>query len=336
VVQPSITRPPSRRFSTDALAARIARATGARQVALGERLQSLWGGYGELWRAELTLPGATTSSVVKVVQPPAGDSGASQRRKLRSYEVERHFYETYAARCLEPAGCRIPRPMALEHADGGWLFVLEDLDAAGYAERRGRARPAEISATLRWLASFHARFVGAAPDGLWKAGTYWQLATRTEELSQMRHPPLRQAAARIDARLAAARVKTLVHGDAKLENACFAAAGDEVALVDFQYVGGGVGVKDVAYFLNGVLAPRECESLVPVYLDEYFRELRGALALLQPGRDAAELEREWRELFSFAWADFYRFLLGWAPGQFDGDPYSERVTRQVLGSLTSG
>lgn len=273
---------------------------------------------------------------MKVVQPPAGDSGASQRRKLRSYEVERHFYKTYAARCLDPTGCRIPRPIALEHADGGWLFVLEDLDAAGFAERRGRAGPAEISATLRWLAGFHARFLGVPPDGLWKVGSYWQLGTRSEELAQMRHPPLRQAAAQIDARLNAARFKTLVHGDAKLENVCFAAAGDEVALVDFQYVGGGVGVKDVAYFLNGVVAPRQCESLVPVYLDEYFRELGSSLAKLHSDRDAAELEREWRELFPFAWADFYRFLLGWAPGQFDDDPYSERVTRQVLGSLTSG
>jgi hypothetical protein len=310
--------------------------TGARRIELGERLQSLWGGYGELWRAELAGTGATTSSIVKVVQPPAGDSGASQRRKLRSYEVERHFYESYAARCLEPTGCRIPRPLALEHADGGWLFVLEDLDAAGFGERRGRASPSEISATLRWLASFHARFLGVAPDGLWKTGTYWQLGTRAEELVQMRHPALRQAAARIDARLGAARFKTFVHGDAKLENVCFAAAGDEVALVDFQYVGGGVGVKDVAYFLNGVLPSRECEALVPVYLDEYFRELRGAVAQLQPRSEATELEREWRELFPFAWADFYRFLLGWAPGQFDDDTYSERVARRVLGALTSG
>lgn len=315
---------------------RITRATGAERVTLGERLQSLWGGYGELWRAELQSAGTLASVVVKVVRPPAGDATLSHRRKLRSYEVERHFYQHYATRCAEAPPCRVPRSRALEQQDGGWLFVLEDLDAAGFSERRGRALPAQISATLRWLAAFHARFLGVAPEGLWKVGTYWQLATRPDELAQMRHPALRQAAGRLDARLNAARFKTLVHGDAKLENVCFSPRSDEVALVDFQYVGGGVGVKDVAYFLNGVLAPRECGALAPLYLDEYFRELAAALRALGSDVDAGALEREWRELFPLAWLDFYRFLLGWAPGQFDGDPYSEELTRQVLAGLTSG
>ena len=30
------------------------------------------------------------------------------------------------------------------------------------------------------------------------------------------------------------------------------------------------------------------------------------------------------------------FLLGWAPDQVDRDPYSERLTREVLAGLTSG
>jgi len=40
---------------------------------------------------------------------------------------------------------------------------------------------------------------------------------------------------------------------------------DEVALVDFQYVGGGVGVKGVAYFVGSCLLPRECAAAVPGY-----------------------------------------------------------------------
>lgn len=319
-----------------ALAEQLARVTGADRVALGERLQSLWGGYGELWRAELEQAGASRSVVVKVVRPPSGDNGRSHRRKLRSYEVERHFYAHYAARCGEPPRCKLPEPLALEQRDGGWLFVLEDLDAAGFAQRRGSARPSQISATLRWLAAFHARFLGVAPDGLWKVGTYWQLGTRPDELAAMRHPALRQAAGRLDARLGAARFKSLVHGDAKLENVCFSATSDEVALVDFQYVGGGVGVKDVAYFLSGVLSPSECRALVPRYLNEYLSELKTSVRSLGGSADLDALEREWRELFPLAWVDFYRFLLGWAPGQYDRDPYSEELTAQVLDRLKSG
>jgi aminoglycoside phosphotransferase (APT) family kinase protein len=156
----------------------------------------------------------------------------------------------------------------------------------------------------------------------------------------MKHDALRAAAARLDGALNAATFKTLVHGDAKLENVCFAGAGAsaDVALVDFQYVGGGVGVKDVAYFLSSCLAPRECQALVPVYLNDYFRELQSALRA-EPASaavDFRELEREWRALFPLAWVDFYRFLLGWAPGQYDRDPYSEMLTREVLSRFTSG
>jgi hypothetical protein len=45
------------------------------------------------------------------------------------------------------------------------------------------------------------------------------------------------------------------------------------------------------------------------------------------------LEREWRALFPYAWVDFYRFLLGWAPGYADNDGYSERLTRDVIAAL---
>lgn len=307
-------------------------------MTLGERLQALWGGYGELWRAELRRGATLTPVVVKSVRPPRDDASRSHRRKLRSYDVEQVFYQRYAARCSALPGCRVPRAIQLKAEDGGWLFVLEDLDASGFAERRAHANATHVTTTLRWLAAFHARFLGTAPDGLWKVGTYWQLGTRPDELGAMRHEALRKAAPRIDQALNAARFKTLVHGDAKLENVCFERAGRAVALVDFQYVGGGAGVKDVAYFLNGCLAARECEDLVPVYLDEYFRELLFAVRASAAGArvDVAALEREWRELFPLAWVDFYRFLLGWAPGQFDRDPYSERLTREVLARFATG
>ncbi len=285
-------------------------------------MQSLWGGYGELLRARLD-DGSTV--IVKRVRPPRDDGSASHRRKLRSYEVERKFYERYAPRCAEPVACKVPRALGLLAEDGGWLFVLEDLDASGFGERRGRASDDEIVATLRWLARFHARFLGEAPEGLWKVGTYWHLATRPEELRAVRHDELRRAAGRIDDALSRARFRTLVHGDAKLENVCFSGGSSEVALVDFQYTGGGVGVKDVAYFLSSCLSSRECERAVPGYLDCYFDELRRT----RGERDGAELEREWRELFPLAWVDFYRFLLGWA-GEGSRDAFSERLTHEVL------
>jgi hypothetical protein len=316
----------------------VARATRTNFVELGERVQALWSGYGEIRRA--TLAGATPSSViVKYVVPPrttaATDAdGRSHRRKLRSYEVESAFYRTYAPRC--GAGCRVPAVVHAGPLGERMLLVLEDLDNAGFGVRHHRASATELVACLRWLAHFHATFLGEAPESLWKVGTYWHLATRPDELRALTDPALRRAAPVLDERLNQARFKTLVHGDAKLENFCFTADGSAVAAVDFQYVGGGVGVKDVAYCLTSCLSPRELERDGESHLDDYFRELRAALAERhagQAGCDAASLEAEWRALYPLACADFYRFLLGWAGEGNARDSYLERITRGVLERL---
>jgi Phosphotransferase enzyme family len=306
----------------------VARVAGVKAATLEARLQGLWGGYGEVLRVELD---GSRRAIVKRVRPPRDDGSLSHRRKLRSYEVERAFYARYSARCQASPECRVARPYGVLATDGGWLFVLEDLDASGFSERRSQASDEDVRATLRWLARFHARFLGVAPDELWKVGTYWHLATRPEELRAVADEALRGAAGRIDDALGRARFRTLVHGDAKLENVCFAADASRVALVDFQYVGGGVGVKDVAYFLSSCLSASECERRVPVYVDCYFQELAVAL-----GAAAAPVEREWRALFPFAWVDFHRFYSGWAPTAARGDAYSERLTRDVLFQLKSG
>lgn len=318
---------------------RIRRATGASRVELGERLQSLWGGYGELRRVR--LDGArVASAIVKCVTPPAERGFAqdpaklrSHRRKLRSYAVELAFYQGFAQRC--DASCRVPDFLHGEVRDQRFLFVLEDLDQAGFPVRRTHSAPQEVAACLEWLAAFHARFLGVAPAGLWKVGTYWHLATRPDELGRLSAGELRRAAPGIDQRLNSARFRSLVHGDAKLENFCFSPSGQSVAAVDFQYVGGGVGVKDVAYFLSSCLSPSECDAQIPGYLEVYFEALRTALRERESphASEADGLEREWRELFSWAWTDFYRFLLGWAPAYADGDNYSRKQLQLVLNAL---
>jgi len=323
------------------LAARIARATGASRVELGERVQELWSGYGEIRRA--TLVGSnTTPVIVKWVVPPHATThdaaeARSHRRKLRSYEVERAFYRNYAERCGPLA--RVAAALNGERT----LLVLEDLDAAGFGLRRSRVSEGELTACLRWLAHFHAGFLGARAESLWKVGTYWHLATRPDELAALRDPAVRRAAPLLDERLNRARFRTLVHGDAKLQNFCFADTGSAVAAVDFQYVGGGVGVKDVAYCLTSCLPPRELERDAPRHLSSYFRELRSALAarptdqaqeVRQDAVDVDALEAEWRELYPLACADFYRFLLGWAGGSESRDAYLEGVTKRVLAGIS--
>jgi hypothetical protein len=144
------------------LSERIRRATAAQRVELTKRVQSLWGGYGELRRA-LLHAGRTQSVIVKNVTPPSEREFArdpaklrSHRRKLRSYAVELNFYETFAKSCN--AACRVPALLHGEAREGRFLFVLEDLDQSGFPARKTDCRPQEIAACLGWLAAFHAQF----------------------------------------------------------------------------------------------------------------------------------------------------------------------------------
>ena len=193
----------------------------------------------------------------------------------------------------------------------------------------------EMQACLRWLANFHATFIGKQPAGLWAVGTYWHLDTRPDELAVLDDAALKAAAKRIDQRLNNAHYQTFVHGDAKLANFCFSADGEQVAALDFQYVGGGCGMKDVAYFIGSCLYEEDCERYETELLDYYFARLREALGQRDSGIDTDALEQEWRALYPLAWSDFHRFMKGWSPGHWKVHSYSERITREVVARLSS-
>jgi hypothetical protein len=321
----------------EAIQAAVCRATGARAVASSVVLQELWSGYGEIVRCVL-VGSELPSVVVKHVRlggaakhPRGWNTDLGHQRKLRSYQVETAWYQNWAERC--DSGCRVPHCLGSETIDGDVVLVLEDLDAAGFPARRQRVNANEIAQCLGWLAHFHATFMDTDGAGLWPQGTYWHLATRSEELARLDDEPLRAAAAAIDQCLEHSAYLTLVHGDAKLANFCFAADGGAVAAVDFQYVGRGCGMKDVAYFISSCLNERDCERQQNALLDSYFAALRTALSAGNPAIDAAKLENDWRALYPVAWADFYRFLKGWSPGHWKMHKYSEHLTRQVVAEV---
>lgn len=83
----------------------------------------------------------------------------------------------------------------------------------------------------------------------------------------------------IDRVLRNCRFPTIVHGDAKLANFCFADDGQAVAAVDFQYAGGG-GIKDVAYFIGSCPDEADCERQETELLDVYFASLRKPLLFI--------------------------------------------------------
>lgn len=328
----------------------ILAATGAQSIEKSTVIQSLWSGYGQIERLE--LGGGTHPSVIlkHIKLPDAGkhprgwNTNFSHQRKIRSYQVEAHWYQHYAAHCNND--CVVPVCLAVEALENETVLILTDLDAAGFNIRKNSVETQDIHACLDWLASFHASFLGSKADGLWECGTYWHLDTRPDELAALNDRALRQAAPLIDQKLRQSHYQTLVHGDAKLANFCFQPntinstetskaphSKHRVAAVDFQYIGRGCGMKDVAYFIGSCLNEIECETMEGQLLDYYFSVLVEQVAHKKLNLNPVDLENEWRELYPVAWADFHRFIKGWSPGHWKINSYSERLTTAVIKDL---
>ena len=315
----------------------VRQATGAQAIFHIEDIQTLWSGYGKIMR--YGLKGADIEQlIIKHVKlpdqshhPRGWNTDRSHQRKIKSYQVESAWYRDWSQQCDDH--CRVPACFALQSDADEFLIALEDLDASGYPVRKHTVTLSEMQVCLNWLANFHATFMDQTPTGLWETGTYWHLATRPDELDALDDVQLKNAAVEIDQRLRDARYQTFVHGDAKLANFCFAEAGHQVAAVDFQYVGGGCGMKDVAYFIGSCLHEADCERYESLLLNEYFSALGDALRMRNSGNNVEAVEQEWRALYPFAWADFHRFIKGWSPGHWKIHGYSEKIVRQVLRTL---
>lgn len=211
------------------------------------------------------------------------------------------------------------------------LLVMEDLNASGYPIRKtpDSVTIEDARGCLDWLANLHANWMSKSPEGLWEIGTYWHLDTRPDEWNRMGNEKLKKNAQSIDIALQRAHFQTLVHGDAKLANFCFG-AGKGVAAVDFQYVGKGCGMKDVAYFISSCFDERDCEQYADELLNHYFARLE---MRINNNFSFQLLKDEWMKLYPFAWADLYRFLDGWSPGHWKLHAYSEKQMIKVLNQL---
>ncbi len=322
----------------------VRRGTGATAISDVDELQPVWGGNGMVYRVELA-GAAVDSVVVKQVALPAGTKrkkrikDPSLARTLASYDNELRFYQQYA-NDAGPA-LRLPRFYAGQATEDGWVFVLEDLADAGFTLAKKSYSSNDVRGALSWLAQLHAEFLGHPGEGLHKAGSYWNLSARQSELQQMQHPKLRAAAAALDSAINRCRFKTLIHGDAKTDNFCFqvaagAEAPSEVVGLDFQYIGLGCGMKDVMCLLDSCLNPSELAVHAAEYLDYYFNRLHAALDSRGPSVDTADIEAEWRALYPVAWADYYRFLDGWAPGKYPPEGYLDEMLTLALRRVTRG
>ncbi|MEZ9623111.1 phosphotransferase [Vibrio sp. 10N.222.55.A3] len=326
-------------------------------------IQRLWGGYGELVRLVFdkdnsgSMNNASVNSVIvkhvalpdKAEHPKGWNTKLSHQRKVHSYQVETAWYQSFTQQWDER--CPVPVGLQCELEENEWLIVMQDLADIGFpltshfdvlaasdyqAPSYTREEQKQRDACLKWLANFHAKHININQEqlsSLWQVGTYWHLDTRPDELNALADLPLKNQAKHIDRLLKECPYQTLVHGDAKLANFCFDSESERAAAVDFQYVGYGCAMKDVALFMSSAIRPQDCAELESEVLDAYFHYLKEALAYYQPHLSFDEVEAAWRPMFYVAWADFQRFVKGWSPEHWKINPYTEQLTLRVLTQL---
>jgi serine/threonine protein kinase len=319
-----------------------------------EQLQELWSGYGSIVRCY--SKNKDQSYIVKHIQTsnsstehPRGWSGdKSHQRKIKSYQVETEFYRHFATFCNkdinqknnkeDKQSCKVPSLYKIIELDDGYLLVMEDLHASGFNISADKNDWPKLKTAIIWLANFHSKFMFNkfmfnSADNLWSQGGYWHLDTRQDELAAMPESNLKQQAAQLDKCLKKAKYQTLIHGDAKFDNLCFHTNGNSVAAVDFQYVGRGVGVVDLAYLAGSALDQSGLEEFGELILPFYLNALKRALLNASATIDFEQLSKEYETLYPVAWADFYRFLLGWNPQSWKVNDYIKQMTEKVLSNL---
>ncbi|WP_146490229.1 phosphotransferase [Vibrio sp. T20] len=348
---------------------KIATSLGCHQGLDVQVIQRLWGGYGELVRLVFSQENsAELKSVIvkhvalpdKAEHPKGWNTKLSHQRKVHSYQVETEWYQSFTQEWDER--CPVPVGLQCELQENEWLIVMQDLAEIGFpltsqfdvlavsddlatkdtqselASAYTLEEQKQRDACLKWLANFHAKHINVDQEqsaSLWQVGTYWHLDTRPDELNALSDLQLKHQAQHIDRILRECPYPTLVHGDAKLANFCFDPESEKVAAVDFQYVGHGCAMKDVALFMSSAVRPQDCAELESHMLETYFRYLEEALTYYQPQLSFDEVEAAWRPMFYVAWADFQRFVKGWSPEHWKINPYTEQLTQTVIEQLES-
>lgn len=307
------------------------------RIAIGEPLTSLWSDCGQIVKCQLDEQACVIKAIKvpdHINHPKIKQSSFALNRKRDSYHVEYAFYKQFSHK-LPKQAASIECIKAINKGDE-FALVFKDFSKQGYSQ----ATTENIKAILNWLAHFHAFHLNAFHlnakfDGLWPQGSYWHLGTRPDEFNNLpEKSDIKQAASLLNSALKQCDYQTLIHGDAKLAN--FAANSQGHILgYDFQYVGAGVGVIDVMYFMTSCMDDSELHKHAQSYLDYYFSQLKQALSDYQPHINADDVVTQWAHLWPVAWADFYRFLLGWSPEHKKINSYMHDQVNNWLASNNS-
>ena len=299
----------------DALMAAGAAACAPTTVAI-EAIDDGSGFLGSLARVRLTWPEPGDGPVSIIAKLPTTipenqaivDRFDYDRREAGVYRELRPWERTSSPRAVAQWWDETTRR--------GWL-LLEDLDSYAGGDGVAGATEAEARAAVVALARWHGAFWNdprlasfdwlpestdplVADYGMIFDVTWDMCVDRLGGVDRSLDTTVRRARRWFDTAVEefARGDRTLVHGDARLDNLRFRstapdgspAGGLEAALLDFQLASHGRGVYDVAFFCAGSLDTQTRRRLEPELLDLY----GSTLAALGHPVDEAELWRDYR------------------------------------------
>jgi hypothetical protein len=244
---------------------------GAGQVGDTYRLKLTYDRDNPVGRGDPAAVVAPTSVVAKVSAADPTSRSAAATHHL--YEREVRFYELVAPK----VGIRVPACLysAVDLDENSFILLLEDVAPARLADQIGGVTVPEVEVALVELAKLHAPVWGdesvtALPWLNYGAGQRDQLnafsgmlfdlfleryAGGLDELTDSVVRQFRELVATFTAH--EPHSVTVIHGDCRADNMLYDALGGDVpvVVVDWQTVGAGPGLLDVAYLLGTGLDP---------------------------------------------------------------------------------
>ncbi len=218
----------------------------------------------------------------------ADDTSRDTGVRLGIYEREVRFYRELAPRLGGPlAECHV----ASFEPEGGWFtLLLEDAAPAVQGDQIAGCSIAQARLAVHELAKLHAPVFGDPELG----ATPWLnqenplnqavmtallgafLERYGDRVSAEHQEVCRRFVSSLDDWVADRRPPLgLVHGDYRLDNMLFGAAGAprEFIVVDWQTVGWGMAMTDVSYFLGASLTTEDRRAWEETLVREYFEQL---------------------------------------------------------------
>jgi hypothetical protein len=268
------------------------------------------GQMSESHRISLTYADPEPTGPASVVMKLAASDATSRSTGvgLGIYAREIRFYEELAPRIGGPlAGCHLAR---FDESDGWFTLLLEDVAPAQQGDQIAGCSAEQARLAIRELARLHAPVLGdpalASTDWLNQSPVVGQalvsqllpgfLDRYGDRVAPEHRALCKRFVASLDGWLAERRPPVgLVHGDFRLDNMLFGAAGSPrpLTVVDWQTVAWGGAMTDAAYFIGSGLTIEDRRAHEQALFDEYFGAL---LAHGVDGIDSAVCWAEYRRL----------------------------------------